>query len=104
MRWSEVLSVLPATIIFGSGDGNSRPNLIETQPESTVSASRHGTITDHRMIRIIPCAFGPGQRRRPMGLTDGGSTARVLSFTIRKALPGDPDGVSPRRRSPCPFP
>src|SRR5881296_2268480 len=102
MRWSEVLSVLPATIIFGSGDGNSRPNLIEMQPESTVSTSRHGTTTDHRMVRIIPRGLGAGQRRPIIRLDL--KAGEPLGSYHSQALPEGPDGVSPRRLLPCPFP
>src|SRR5262245_60959910 len=52
MRSTDALSVFPATIDLASGDGNSRPNLSEMHPVTTVSASRHVTTVDHRMRRL----------------------------------------------------
>src|SRR5262245_47262808 len=60
MRSSAVLSVLPTTMSWRSGEGNSRPNLIERQPVVKRKA-RTTTAQVHRMAPIITRDLGRGQ-------------------------------------------
>src|SRR3977135_1992055 len=54
MRWSPQRSLLPATIQCASGEGNSRPILIEIQPAKRPSATRQtNSHPGARMARIM---------------------------------------------------
>ena len=61
MRSRAALSVFPTTISWRSGDGNSRPNLSDRQPNASTSARRGVIAGAQRMRAIITCTLRTGQ-------------------------------------------